>query len=113
MGGQAGPSSIAYYYDAHGHITQTRRRIFNREQLIETTYNHHGDKELEVTREEQIGEQYGQEDPAPRPLEYSEVRYSYEYDEAGNWTKESVSYRSKPSGDFQLSSERQRILSYN
>ena len=37
IGGRAGPSSIAYYYDAHGHVIQTRRRIFNREQLIETT----------------------------------------------------------------------------
>src|SRR5262249_11869516 len=38
MGGQAGPSSIAYDYDAHSRIIQTRRRIFNRERIIETSY---------------------------------------------------------------------------
>ena len=29
MGGQAGPFSIAYSYDAQGRVQQTRRRIFN------------------------------------------------------------------------------------
>jgi YD repeat-containing protein len=30
MGGHAGPSSIAYTYDAQGRVTQISRRIFNK-----------------------------------------------------------------------------------
>jgi hypothetical protein len=111
MGGQAGLFSIAWSYDQRGRITQTLRRIFNEEHTIETTYNNHDDKEVEITRSKQIG---GEEQSQPRPglPRYSEVRYSYEYDDRGNWTKETVSYRSNPDGKFESSPPRLRILSY-
>jgi hypothetical protein len=50
MGGQAGPFSIAYSYDAQGRVKQTQRQIYNQQHTIETTYNEHGDKATEITR---------------------------------------------------------------
>jgi len=111
MGGQSGPYSIAWSYDELGRVTETRRRIFNEEHLIETTYNEYGDKAVEITRSKQIG---GDEHSQPRPglPSYSEGRYDYEYDDHGNWTKEIVSYRSDPDGTFEPSPPRLRTLTY-
>ena len=109
MGGQAGPYSIVYSYDSQGRQTRLRRRIFNREQEIETTYNEHGDKASEITRTISVG---GSGDEPPGPLEYSEARYTYQYDDYGNWTEQSVSYRSSPDGAFQSSLETRRTLTY-
>ena len=112
MGGQAEPFSTAFSYDAQGRVKQTRRRIFNEEEEIETTYNEHGDKATEITRSTLIG---GDNEPsaADRGLpRYSEVRHSYQYDDHGNWTEEIVSYRSSPSGAFESSSGRRRTLAY-
>lgn len=110
MGGHSGPSSIAYTYDAQGRVTQTRRRIFNDEHTIATTYNKQGDKAVEITRCAQIGGQDGQRLGLPS---YSEVRYSYEYDDRGNWTEETVSYRSGPDEAFTSSTGRRRQLAYD
>jgi len=112
MGGQPGPSSIAYAYDPHGRVTQTRRRIFNQEQIIETAYNEHGDKAVEITRCAQIGSGNGQGTQRPGLPSYSEVRYSYQYDDCGNWTEEMVSYRSSADGAFTSSNGRRRYLTY-
>jgi hypothetical protein len=112
MGGQAGPFSIAYSYDTRGNIKQTLRRIFIREEVIETTYNEQGDKAADITREKQISSQKEESAPIPGLPAYSEVRYSYEYDEHNNWVKEIISYRSSPDGTFESSSEHQRTLSY-
>jgi YD repeat-containing protein len=111
MGGQSGPSSLRYSYDAQGRITQTRRRIFNEEQSVETTYNEHGDVSVEVTRAKKIG---GIEEgtPAAGPPRYSETHYSYEYDAHDNWTRQTVFYRSSPDGAFESSTETRRTLSY-
>lgn len=111
MGGQKGFHSVAYSYDEHGRIKRTLRRVFNSEQVIETTYNEPGDKATEITREKQIG---GHTEPgAVRQPPYSEVRYSYAYDKQNNWVKQIVSYRSTPDCDFQHSSEYRRTLSYH
>jgi YD repeat-containing protein len=111
MGGQAGPFSIAWSYDERGRITETLRRIFNQQDTINTTYNNHGDKEVEITRSKQIG---GDEQSQPRPglPSYSEIRYSYEYDDRGNWTKETMSYRSNTEDTFESSPPRLRTLTY-
>jgi hypothetical protein len=111
MGGHSGPSAITYTYDAQGHVTQTRRRILNQEHTIETTYNEHGDKAVEITRRMQIGGQNGQAQRSGLPA-YSEVRYSYEYDDRANWTEETVSYRSSPDEAFVSSTGRRRQLTY-
>ncbi|HKR83424.1 MAG TPA: hypothetical protein VJS37_04575 [Terriglobales bacterium] len=112
MGGQPGPSSIAYSYDAEGRVTQTRHRIFNVEHVIDTVYNQHGDKATEITRCAQIRGQNGQDTQRPGLPSYSEVRYSYQYDDRGNWTEETVSHRSSPDGDFVSSTGRRRHLTY-
>ena len=109
FGGQASPYSIAYTYDAQGRLTQTRQRIFNEEHIIETTYNKHGDKALEIRRSKQV---VGNNEQRPGLPEYSEVRYSYKYDDQGNWTVETISYRSSPDGAFGSSPGRQRSLIY-
>jgi hypothetical protein len=111
MGGEPGPSSIAYGYDARGRVTQTRRRIFNEEHVIETSYNDRGDKAVEITRCAQIGSGNGQGQRPGLPS-YSEVRYQYEYDDRGNWTEEMVSYRSSPEAAFTSSNGRRRYLTY-
>ena len=79
---------------------------------IETTYNEHGDKAAEITRSTEIGSEQEQSASRPGLPSYSEVRYSYQYDDHGNWTEEIVSYRSSPGGAFESSSERQRTLTY-
>jgi len=111
MGGHSGPSSIAYTYDTQGRVTQIRRRIVNDEQITEITYNEHGDKAVEITRRVSVRSQDGQAQRQGLPS-YSEVRYAYEYDDRGNWTQETVSYRSSPDEAFTSSAGRQRQLTY-
>jgi len=113
MGGQAEPFSIAYSYDAQGRVRQTRRRIYNQEDMIETTYTKHGDTLAEITRSTRLSSANEQSLPTAGLSTYSEVRHSYEYDDRGNWTEEIVSYRSSPDGVFSNpSSERRRTLTY-
>ena len=112
MGGQAGPFSIAYRYDTEGRLRQTQRRIFNEEGVIVTTYNEHGDKATEVTRTRSIGSETEQNTSGARLPAYSEVRYSYQYDQHNNWTEELVSYRSSPDGAFESSTRLRRSLTY-
>ncbi|OLC99802.1 MAG: hypothetical protein AUH86_01710 [Acidobacteria bacterium 13_1_40CM_4_58_4] len=113
MGGQAEPFSIAYSYDAQGRVKQTRRRIYNQEDMVETTYNEHGDKAAEITRSTRLSSANEQSLPTAGVSTYSEVRHSYEYDDRGNWTEEIASYRSSPDGAFSNpSSERRRTLTY-
>jgi hypothetical protein len=112
MGGQAGPFSIVYSYNARGLVEQTTRRIFNREDRIETTYNAQGDNVTEITRGVEIDN--GTEQSASRPgiPRYSEGRCSYQYDDHGNWIEKIVSYRSSPDGAFQSSGAFLRTLAY-
>jgi hypothetical protein len=49
---------------------------------------------------------------APGPPPYSEVSYSYKYDDRGNWIEKVSSYRSSPDGTFQPSSVIKRVLTY-
>ena len=79
---------------------------------IETTYNEHGDKAGEITRSTEIGSEKEQSASRPGLPAYSEVRYSYQYDDHDNWTEEIVSYRSSPGGVFESSSGRRRTLTY-
>jgi len=107
MGGRSDSCSVAYSYDSQGRLTHTSRKIFDHGDEIETTYNEQGDKASEVTRSTHP-------DPnAPSPnTSYSEVRYSYQYDQQGNWTQQTTSYRSSPDAEFQPSSVINRTLTY-
>ncbi len=112
MGGQPGPYSVSYGYDTHGRVHHTSRRIFNEEQEIETTYNEHGDVESEITSGTKLA---GDTDPTaagPRLPPYSEVRYSYQYDQHGNWIEQTISSRSSSDGAFRSSPITKRSLTY-
>jgi YD repeat-containing protein len=112
MAGQSGPYSVSYGYDTHGRVNRTSRRIFSEVQEIETAYNEHGDAASEITRSKRLA---GQTDPtavAAGSPSYSEVRYSYKYDDRGNWIEQSISYRSGPEAAFQSSTVIKRTLTY-
>jgi YD repeat-containing protein len=112
MGGQAGPFAVSYRYDTHGRVNHTTRRIFNEGQEIETAYNAHGDLASEITRSTGLT---GATDPAaagPNLPSYSEVRYSYQYDQHDNWIQKSISSRSSPDGALESSTTVKRTLTY-
>jgi hypothetical protein len=112
MGGDAGPSSIAYTYDEQGRVKQIRRRIFNEEGIIETTYNEQGDTATEITRRVRVNNEKELAGPAPAMFSFSEVRHSYQYDDRGNWTEQITSHRFTPDGPFGSSSILRRTLTY-
>lgn len=112
MNGQSGPYSVSNNYDTDGRVNRTNRRIFNHEQEIETTYNEHGDPTSEITRSVGLVGQTGPTTPAAGFPSYSEVRYSYKYDDRGNWTEQSTSYRSSPDAAFQSSTVTKHTLTY-
>ena len=111
MGGHTDTYTISYAYDATGRLSHTSRRMLNHQDEIETTYNEHGDIDSEITRSTQIVAEDGTV-PSSGPPPYSEVRYSYKYDEHGNWTEKATSYRSSPEGSFQSSTLLKRALAY-
>jgi hypothetical protein len=111
MGGQAGPSAESYTYDAQGRVSSTRRRIFNQQEVIETTYNEHGDKAVEIATAKALPAD-GASNPEAALIPYSEAHYSYVYDSFGNWTEQSIYHRSSPDGNLATSSVLKRTLSY-
>lgn len=108
MGGHEGVSSDAYSYDSKGRVTEIRRRMFNRNDTIETSYNEQGDVVSEITRSLPGSDEQGQ----TLPSQNSEARYSYQYDEHGNWTEKVVSYGADPGTTFQRSDTIRRTLVY-
>ena len=110
MKGEAEPYSVSYRYDSGGRLIHTGRRIFNHEDEIDTTYNEHGDAESEITRTRPEAEN----EPTAQgpPSSYSETRYSYQYDQHGNWTEKTGSYSSSSDAAFQSSTVIKRSLTY-
>ena len=104
--------SVSHNYDTHGRVNHSTRRIFNREEEIETTYSEHGDTESEITRSTPLGEETDPTAAAPGPLAYSEVRYAYRYDQHENWIGQESSYRSSPDGALQPTTVTKRVLTY-
>jgi hypothetical protein len=111
MKGQAGPYSVSNRYDSGGRLIHTDRRIFNHEDEIVTTYNEHGDTESEITRSTRPEAENEPTAPGP-PSSYSETRCSYQYDQHGNWTEKTVSYRPSSEAAFQSSPVIKRSLTY-
>lgn len=111
MGGHTEAYTLSYAYDAQGRVSHTSRRIFNQQHEIDTTYNEHGDVDSEITRSTEIPTADGMPRHAGRSP-YSEVRYSYQYDEHGNWTEKTTAYRSNPDENFQSPSTIKRTLTY-
>jgi hypothetical protein len=112
MGGRSGPYSVSYRYDSRGRRNLTNRRIFNHVDEIETAYNEHGDLASEITRSTRLVGEPDPTTPTAGPSPYSEARYSYKYDDRGNWTEQSISYRSSPDAAFQSSTVIKRTLTY-
>jgi hypothetical protein len=108
MKGQNSAYSVTYRYDSAGRLIHTSRRIFNQEDEIETTYNDRGDLEQEITRSTRPDEN----ERNPAVLSYSEARYSYQYDQAGNWTEKTSAYRFSADSEFQTSTATERTLTY-
>lgn len=111
MGGHTDAYEVSYSYDANGRLSHISRRIFNQQEEIETTYNEHGDIDSEITRSAQIPPADGTP-PGSGPSPYSEARYSYQYDEHGNWTERQMSSRSGAQRALQPSTVIKRTLTY-
>ena len=110
MNGQAESYTIRNRYDSEGRLIHTDRRIFNEEHEIDTTYNERGDKESEVTRSTRA-ESENETAQGSQPF-YSETRYSYQYDQHGNWTEQTIESRSSSDAAFQSSTAIKRSLTY-
>ena len=105
-------------YDNEGHCVETisRMGIFDNERK-KMAYNQHGDvSETQSTRDsKEIGiddEGHVVEPSEPHRAHNSEARYSYRYDDHGNWTERVISIGREPDEPFTVSSVDRRSLSY-
>ena len=99
--------SVSNRYDTRGRLIHTSFRMHRQQGEIEITYNEQGD------RESAIGQSSGSDPNTGEPsASYSETRYSYKYDQRGNWIEKVESQRSSPDGLFQSSSILKRTLAY-
>jgi len=128
MGGRDGTSKW-YKYDSEGRVIEVWDRNFLMEEVTATSYNEHGDKSEErITKRENhvfpVGvphsmdesgklvpvEPVPEETPLPKQVfEPNIVEYRYEYDQRGNWTRETTTHRSE-SGEY--STVRRHVLEY-
>jgi hypothetical protein len=108
MGGHEGVHSEAYSYDAQGRVTETRRRFFNQDETIETTYNEQGDVAVEITQSLPGSNEQEQTLPAQN----SEAHFTYQYDDHGNWTEKITSNSSGPGAPFEATGTIRRTLTY-
>ena len=118
-------SVISYSYDAQGRVTERHRSggVFG-EQVTITTYNDHGDKgserETAVMRQDtgpwnltEAGAFVPSEKPnPPQPPLSSETQYTYQYDQNGNWTEQTIVSRSQPDEAFRPGTVIRRKLTY-
>jgi len=108
MGGHEGATSEAYSYDAQGRVKETRRRIFNQDQTIETSYNEQGDVATEITRSLPGSNEQEQS----LPPQNSEAHFAYQYDDRGNWTEKVTSNSSSPGAPFETTGTVRRTFTY-
>jgi hypothetical protein len=118
-------SVISYSYDAQGRVTERHRRggVYG-EQVTITAYNDHRDKSSErqtmVMRSDtgpwnltEAGAFVPTGNPnPPRPPLSSETQYTYEYDQYGNWTEQTILSRSQPDEAFRPGTVIRRKLTY-
>jgi YD repeat-containing protein len=117
--------TYSYSYDEHGRVTDRRRSDGAGEQVTITKYNEYGDKASERTTmvmSPEVGRQYslteagtvlpvGQPQP-PRPPSSSETQYTYQYDQYGNWTEQTIVGRSQPDEALRPGTVIHRKLTY-
>ena len=108
MGGHEGATSESYSYDAQDRVKESRRRFFNQDETIETTYNEQGDVAVEITRTLP-----GSNEPEQTwPAQNSEAHFTYQYDDHGNWTEKVTSNSSSPGAPFETTGTVRRTLTY-
>jgi hypothetical protein len=125
MGKAFGSGEAAYQYDTEGHLLEKKVTggAFG-DEITTYIYNEHAD----VTEERsahlmspEVGVEYGMTQEGkmipvspPRKPEgsHSEIRYTYEYDSHGNWTKKTTIARYDPKGEFLTTVIVERTLSY-
>jgi YD repeat-containing protein len=105
MGGHEGFSSIGYRYDAQGRVIERAEQAFDQVERIETTYNDQGDAAGEKTLSTQVGEQ---EQTPQNP----ETRFTYHYDQHGNWTERITLQSTSARGAFEPTDSTRRTLTY-
>ena len=99
--------SVEFFYDSGIHPTRTVRRDHNKEDVVVTSYNEHGDPEVEITTSKNMVDGNGE-----APSLHWETRYSYQYDERGNWTERVVASRSGEERAFTTAMTYKRTLEY-
>ncbi len=119
--GQAG-STTFYAYDAQGRVT-TKRQTGVFQNVTVTSYNDHGDLSEERSTvisalpagvplsiaENGIIAPTKFAGPAANVLDDSDTRYSYQYDDYGNWTEQTASDAKRPNAPATV---RRRTLTY-
>lgn len=108
MADQEALHSIAFTYDLEGHVVHTIRRVFGYEEIIDATYNEHGDVATEIT----LSKSLNGEKQKSEQTQSSQTRYSYEYDHNGNWVERTISYHTAQDGEFKESVRTIRTLTY-
>jgi YD repeat-containing protein len=105
--------TYSYSYDEHGRVTERRRSGGMTGEVTITEYNDHGDKALERTTLMRAFIPSGKPNP-PRPPMMSETQYTYQYDQYGNWTEQTIagSALRAPDEAFQPGTVIRRNLTY-
>ena len=107
-------------YDAEGRRVETVVRLGALGGSWTTmAYNEHGDLSEERSAHDSKklslddqGHMVEPSEPSTRKTPVSEARFSYQYDEQGNWIERVISSRHEPDGPFAVSSVDRRSLTY-
>jgi hypothetical protein len=119
FGGAEGLTCISYSYDGQGRAVQRRtRRAPFFEEIKTTKYNDRGDglEERMITsgahgaKMDEQGNVVPSVSPAPEPQEVT-VRYSYKYDDHGNWTEQAITHEGT-GGQSRPGAIRKRTIAY-
>jgi YD repeat-containing protein len=105
MGGHEGFTSIGYTYDTQGRVIEQTQQFFNMVERTETTYNEQGD----VAGEKRLSTQEGEQEQPPQS---PETRFTYHYDQHGNWTEKIALQSTSARGAFEPTYTTRQTLTY-
>jgi hypothetical protein len=120
-----GTRKSTYKYDDRGRVIE--KHITGGaldDQVTRIRYNDHGDVTDEVaihTPTPEMLMEFSLDDagamipkgpPRDSPPTHSELRYEYEYDAQGNWTKKITAWRSEPNAELRESAIERRTITY-
>lgn len=107
MNAGIGSRSVKFFYDSDRTI-RTVKRARDEEVVVVTACNEHNDPEVEITTARAVVAG----DTVTTLASYSEVRHSYQYDHARNWTEKTSECRTSPEGAFSAPMTIRRALEY-